>query len=303
MAHFIPDSLTTSCQSSTGLHVPLIWPSQVYTCRYPFSQVGEAALAFSQPSCTQTVPEGSQHCCYCSATHSYPTLCDPTDCRMPGLSVLHSLLEFAQTHVHWVSNAIQPFHPQSPPSPTLNLSQHQGLSQWVVSSHQVARVLDLQLQDQPFQGLMNIQGWFPLGLIGLISLLSKGLSRVFSSTTVRKHQFFSAQSSLWPSTHMTTEWQVDDNSYTTTEKTIALTMGTFVGKVISLLLNSLSRFAIAFLPRSKHLLISWLQSPSAMILKPRKVKSATVSTLSPSICHEVVFIFQPHLTACGVSFP
>ena len=74
----------------------------------------------------------------------------------------------------------------------------------------------------------------------------------------------------------------------TTEKTIALTMWTFVGKVMSLFFNMLSRLVIAFLPRSKHLLISWLQSPSAVILKPKKIKSVTVSVASPSICHEVM---------------
>ena len=85
--------------------------------------------------------------------------------------------------------------------------------------------------------------------------------------------------------------------YMTTGKTIALTRQTFVGNVMSLLFNILSRLVIVFLPRSKHLLISWLQSPSAVILKPRKIKSATVSTVSPSISHEVmgpdamIFIF------------
>ena len=74
----------------------------------------------------------------------------------------------------------------------------------------------------------------------------------------------------------------------TTEKTIALTLWPFVGKVLSLLFNTLSRFVIAFLPRSKHLLISWLQSQSAVILEPKKIKSAIVSTFSPSICHEVM---------------
>ena len=75
--------------------------------------------------------------------------------------------------------------------------------------------------------------------------------------------------------------------YMTTGKTVALTRWTFVGKEISLLFNTLSRFVIAFLPRRKHLLISWLQSPSAMILELPKIKSVTVSTVSPSICHEV----------------
>ena len=76
--------------------------------------------------------------------------------------------------------------------------------------------------------------------------------------------------------------------YTTTGKTIALTIQTFVGKVMFLLFNRLSRLVIAFLPRSKCLLISWLHSPSAMILEPKKIKSVTVSTVSPSICHEVM---------------
>ena len=76
--------------------------------------------------------------------------------------------------------------------------------------------------------------------------------------------------------------------YITTGKTMALTIPTFVGKVMSLLFNTLSRFVIAFLPRSKYLLISWLQSPSTVILEPKKIKSVTVSTFSPSICHEVM---------------
>ena len=87
------------------------------------------------------------------------------------------------------------------------------------------------------------------------------------------------------------------HSYMTTGKTIALSRGTFVGKVMSLLFNMLSRFVIAFLPRSKRLLISWLQPPSTVILEPKKIKSVTVSIVSPSICHEVmgpdaiIFIF------------
>ena len=84
----------------------------------------------------------------------------------------------------------------------------------------------------------------------------------------------------------------------TTGKTIALTRWTFVGKVMSLLLNMLSRLVITFLPRSKHLLISWLQSPSAVVLEPPKIKSVTVSIVSPSVCHEVmgpvamIFVFR-----------
>ena len=81
---------------------------------------------------------------------SCPTLCDPMNRSMPGLPVHHQLLEFTQTHVHWVGDAIQPSHPLSSPSPALNLSQHQGLFKWVSSSHQVAKVLEFQLQHQSF---------------------------------------------------------------------------------------------------------------------------------------------------------
>ena len=105
----------------------------------------------------------------------------------PGFPALHYLPECTQAHVHWVADAIQPIHPLSPPSPpALNLSQDQGLFQWVGCSQQVAKAL-ASASVLP----MNIQGWFPLGLTGLISLLSEGLSRVFSSSTSWKHQFFS----------------------------------------------------------------------------------------------------------------
>ena len=139
----------------------------------------------------------------CSITQSCPTLWGPMDCSTPGLPVLHHLLEFAQIHVHWVGDAIQPSHPLFPISPpAFNLSQHQGLFQWVSSSNQVAKVLELQLQYQSFQCIFKV--WFPLRLTGLISLQSKGFSRVFSSTTIQKHQFFGAQPSLWSNSHICT---------------------------------------------------------------------------------------------------
>ena len=106
---------------------------------------------------------------------------------------------------------------------------------------------------------MNIQDWFPLGVTGLISLQSKGPSRVFSNTAVQKHQFFGIQ--LYFIVQLS-------HPYMTTGKNIALTRQTFVGKVMSLLFNVLSRLVITFLPMSKHLFISWLQSPSAVILEP-----------------------------------
>ena len=111
---------------------------------------------------------------------------------------------------------------------------------------------------------MNIQDWSPLVWTGWISLQSKGLSRVFSNTTVQKHQFFGRHSAFFIVQF--------SHPNMTTGKTVTLTRQTFVGKVMSLVLRMLSRLVIAFLPRSKRLLISWLQSPSAAILEPPQNK-------------------------------
>ena len=93
---------------------------------------------------------------FSSVAHSYLTLCNPMDCSSPGRPVYHQLPEFTQTHVHWVGDAIQPSHPLSSPSPpAFNLSQHQDLFQWVSSSHQVAKVLEFQLQHQSFQWIFR----------------------------------------------------------------------------------------------------------------------------------------------------
>ena len=130
----------------------------------------------------------------------------PMNCSTPGFLVLHYLSEFAQTHVCWVSDAIQLSHSLSPPSPlALNLSQHQSfpVNQLFTSGGQSTGA-SASASVLP----MNIQEWFPLGLTGLISLLSKGLSRVFSSTTKQKHQFFSAQPPLWSNLHIRT-WRLE----------------------------------------------------------------------------------------------
>ena len=157
---------------------------------------------------------------------------------MPGSSVLHYLPEFAQIHIHWVGDAIQPSHPLSSPSPlAFNLSHHQNVA--------------------PSASLfpVNIQCWFPIGLTSLISFQSNGLSRVFSSTTVWKHQFFGAQPSLGLTlTSIHDSWKNHSFNY----KDLCRQSD------VSLLFNTLSMFVISFLPRSKHLLISWLQSPSAV---------------------------------------
>ena len=121
-----------------------------------------------------------------------PALCNPMDCSTPGFPVLHCLPEVAQAHVHCVNDAIQPSHPLSPPSPpALNLSQHQGkIDSFPRSQFFTSGVQSIGVSASASVLPMNIQNRFPLGLTGLISLLSKGLSRVFSNTTVQKHQFF-----------------------------------------------------------------------------------------------------------------
>ena len=140
----------------------------------------------------------------------------PMDCILLGFPVLHYLPEFAQTPFHWVSDAIQPSHPLSPPSSALNLFQNQGFlqSQAFATGNQSIGVSASALVLP-----VTIQGWFPLGLTGLLSLLCKGLSRVFSSTTVCKHQFCGAQSPLWTNSHIC-KWPL--------EKTIVLTLWIFV---------------------------------------------------------------------------
>ena len=186
---------------------------------------------------------------FSSVAQSYLILCNPMDCSMPALPVHHQLLEFTQTHGHWVSDAIQPSHPLlSPSPPAFSLAQHQGLFQWVSSLHQVAKLLELQLQDQSFQWIFRTDflwiDWFDLLAVqGTLKSLLQHHSSKASITSIHDY------------------W-----------KTIALIWWTFLGKVMSLLFNMLSRLVIAFVPRSKHLLISWLQSPSAVILEPPKNK-------------------------------
>ena len=122
---------------------------------------------------------------------------------------------------------------------------------------------------------------------GLISFRKDWLDLLAVQGTLKSLlQYHSSKASILPcSAAFTVQLS---HPYVTTGKTIALTRRTFVGKVMSLLLNMLSRLVVTFLPRSKRLLISWLQSPSAVILEPRKIKSDTVSTVSPSISHEVM---------------
>ena len=184
------------------------------------------------------------------------------------------LLEFAQTHNHWVGDTIQPSHPLLSPSlPAFNFFQHQRLSQRVSSLHQVVKYWSFSFSISPsneHSGLISFRiGW--LALLAVQGTLKSLLQHHSSKASIlQRSVFFIAQLS---------------HPSMTTGKTIALTRWTFVGKIMSLLFNKLFRLIITFLLRSKCLLISWLQSPSAVILEPKKIKSVIVSTVSPSICH------------------
>ena len=155
------------------------------------------------------------------------------DCSTPGFPVHHQLPELAQTRVHWVDDAIQPSHPLSSPSPlAFNLSQHQGLFQWVSSSHQVAKVLELQLEHQfcnEYSGLISFRiDWFDFAVEGTFKSL---LQHHNSKASILRHQDFFA-------VHLS-------HPYTTPGKTIALTRLTFVSKVMSLLFDMLSMLVIS----------------------------------------------------------
>ena len=211
-------------------------------------------------------------CCYCAVAKSCLSLCNPMDCSMPDFPVLHYLSEFAQTHVHCVNDAIQLPHPVTPSSCSHSF-QHHGLFQWVGSLYQVARYWSFSFSISPskeYSGLISFRtDWFDLLAVQRCSLQHHNLK----ASVLRCSTFFMVQLS---------------HQYMTTGKTIALTIWTFVSKVMLLLFSKLSRFVTAFLPRSKHLSSSWLQSPSTVILESRKIKSVTVSIFSPSICHEVM---------------
>ena len=192
---------------------------------------------------------------FSSVTQLCPTLCDPMNCSMPGLLVHHQLPEFIQTHVHWISDAIQPSHPlllpPIPPSIRVFSNESTLRMRWpkywsfsfsISPSNEHPELISFRMD---WLDLLAVQGT-------LKSLLQHHSSK---ASILRHSAFFTVQLS---------------HPFMTTGKTIALTRRTFVGKVMSLLLNILSRLVITFLPRSKRLLISWLQSPSGVILEPKK---------------------------------
>ena len=201
---------------------------------------------------------------FSSAAQSCPTLCNPMNCSTPSLPVHHQLPEFTQNHVHQVNDAIQLSHhlsPTSPPAPnppsirdfsnesTLRMrwTKYWSFSFSIIPSKEHPGLISFRMD---WLDLLAVQGT-------LKSLFQHHSSK---ASILRCSAFFTVQLS---------------HPYMPTGKTIALTRQTFVGKVMSLLFNMLSRLVITFLPMSKGLLISWLQSPSAVILEPKKIKSDT----------------------------
>ena len=212
-----------------------------------------------------------------SVAHSCPTLCDPVDCSTPGfLSITNSwsLLKLKSIESMMPSNHLIPCRPLLlltliPPSIRVFSNESTLLMRWpkywgfsfsIIPSKEIPGLISFRMD------------W--LDLLAVHGTLKSLLQHHSSKASILRHSaFFTVQLS---------------HPYMTTGKIIALTRWTLVGKVMSLLLNMLSRLVITFLPRSKRLLVSWLQSPSEVIWEPKNIKSDTVSTVSPSISHEVM---------------
>ena len=197
---------------------------------------------------------------------------------MPGFPVLHYLPQFAQTYVCWVNDAVQPYIlcfilllPSVFPSIMVFCSELALHIRWP-KYWSFSFSISISPSNE-YSGLISFRiDW--LDLLAVQGTLKSFLQHHSSKASI-----------LWPSAFFMIHLS---HPYMTTGKTIALTIWTFVGKVMSFLLNTLSRFVIAFLSRGKHLFILWLQSPSAVILETKKIKSVTISTFSSTICHEVM---------------
>ena len=213
---------------------------------------------------------------FSSLAQSCPTLCNPMDCSTPGLPVHHQLPELTPTYVRWVGDAIQPSHPLSSPSPpALNLSQHRVFSNESALYIRWPKYWSFSFNISPsneYSGLISFRmDW--LDLLAVQGALKSLLQHHSSKASILQHSdFFIVQLS---------------RPNMTTGKTTALTRWTFVGKVTSLLFNTPSRLVITFLPRSKRLFISWLQSPYAVILEPPQNKVCHCFHCFPSLLNEV----------------
>ena len=199
---------------------------------------------------------------FSSVAQSCLSLCNPKDCNTPGFPVHCQLLKLAQTHVHWVGDAIQPSHSLSSPSPpclqSLSASGSFLISQFCASGGKTYWSFSFSISpSNEYSGLISFRiDWFDL--LAVQGTLKNLLQHHSSKASILWHSAVLCQLS---------------HPYMTTGKTIALIRQNFNGKVMSLLFNILSRLVIAFLARNKHLLISWLQSPSAVIMEPQKIKS------------------------------
>ena len=205
----------------------------------------------------------SMCCCCCSIAKSCPISCNSMTCSMPGLPNLHYVPEFAQPPGHWVSDSIQPSDPLSPDSPpSLCLSQDQVSSSESALCIRWPKYWSFSLTINPsneYSGLISFKfDWFDL-------LAVQGTLKSLFQHHILKASILQ-RSTLWPNSHI----------YMTTRKIIALTIQTFVGKVMYLLLNILPRFVIAFLPRSRCF-FNFVHSN----LESKKIKFVTVSTFSP----------------------
>ena len=220
---------------------------------------------------------------FSSVAQLCPTLCDPMNRSTPGLPVHHQLLEFTQTYVHQVGDAIQPSHPLSSPSPPAPIPP----SIRVFSNESTLRMrwpkywsfsLSISPSNEHPRLISFRMDW--LDLLAVQGTLKRLLQHHSSKASI-----------LWRSAFFTVQLS---HPYMTIGKTIALTRWTFVGKVMSLLLNMLSRLVITFLPRSKQLLISWLQSPSAVIghYDHRNMSNFQVVTLKRMACLWYSIIFR-----------
>jgi len=204
--------------------------------------------------------------CHCSVPRSWPPLCNPTDCSIPVLAVPNHFLVFARVHVHWINHAIQPSHPLSPSSPSASIFPSIMLFSNGLAVHiRWPKYWSFSFSISPsneYSGLIFRMDW--LDLLAVQGTLKSLLQHHSSKASILRHSaFFTVQL---------------PHPYMTTGKTIALTRWTFVGKVMSLLFNMLFRLVITFLPRSKRLLISWLQSPSAVIFRTIQIRPSQLST-------------------------
>ena len=224
---------------------------------------------------------------FSSVTQLCPILCNPMNRSMPGLPVHHQLLESTQTHVQWVSDAIQPSYPLSSPSPpTFNPSQHQGLFKWVTLCIKWPKYWSFSLNISPsneYSGLISFtMDW--LDLLAVQGTLKNLLQHHSSKASILQHSaLFIIQLS---------------HPYMTTGKTIALTRWTFVGKVMSLFFNMLSRLVITFLPRSRvfsfhscghHL--QWFWSPKNKVWHCFHCFSIYLPWSDGTRCHDFKIIF------------